>query len=85
MDLEGGADQVVDEVEFGAFEEIERHRVDQHDGPVTFDHKVVVHAGVVEGEIVLETRATAAGHRQAQHHGLRLSLEDLGDPFGCAR
>ena len=36
---------------------------------VALDDEVVVHARIVDGEIVLKARAAAAGHRQAQHRG----------------
>ena len=53
-------------------QEIQRHRIDQHLGAVAFHHQVFVQLGIVQGEIVLEARTAAAGHRHPQRGGLRL-------------
>ena len=66
VDLEGCADQPVLEIDLGAEKVDERHGIDQNGGTVAFDCKVIVHGGVGQGEIVLESRAAAAEHRQAQ-------------------
>jgi hypothetical protein len=39
--LEGGPDQVVDEIDLGAGEEPQRHGVDQHAGAALLDQQVV--------------------------------------------
>src|SRR5580698_796052 len=78
VDLEGRADQVVDIVEFGALQKIQRHRINQYYSAVAFDHEIVVVALVIQRKIILESRAAAPGHLQPQHHGCLLRLENLG-------
>src|ERR1700694_6270772 len=40
-DLERGADQIVDEIDLGAFHVAQRDRIDQHGGAVPGDHEIV--------------------------------------------
>src|SRR6185369_8783917 len=42
VDPEGGADEVVDEVDLGAGHVVERHRIDQNGGAAALDHDVIV-------------------------------------------
>ena len=84
VDLESLADQVVGKVDLRAHQEIERHRIDQHRGAVALQHQVVIHAGGVEREIVLEAGTAAAGHRQPQHGAGRLFRDDGGNALGGA-
>ena len=57
---ERGADQVVDEIDFGAGEERYRGRIDQHHRAFAGDHEVILGPGVVDIEFVLEAGAAAA-------------------------
>ena len=45
LDLEGLADQVIDEVDHGAVHVLNRHLVHHHFGPVLLDHEIVVLPG----------------------------------------
>ena len=73
QDHEAGADQLLGEVDLGAGEERQRHRVDQHPRAVLLEHEVVV-GGRVELDLVLEPRAAAALDGDAQR-----SVADLAD------
>ena len=65
VDLERGADQVVDEVDLGAGQVLQRHRIDQHGDAVAGDDDVVVGLVAVDVELVLEAGAAAAHARSA--------------------
>ena len=78
------ADQIVGEIDLRAHQEIQRHRIDQHLGPVFFHHQVFIHLGVIQGKIILESGTASARHRQPEGGGLDFRLEDLGDPLGGA-
>ncbi len=58
--------------------------IDKDGDAVALDREVVFGARIVQREIVLEARTAAARHRQPQHHGRGLGLEDFGDPPGGA-
>src|SRR6478735_2886493 len=60
VDLELGADQLVDEVDLGAANEAERDRIDHYLGPVALDHNVVRRRVLHQVEAVLEARAATA-------------------------
>src|SRR6185436_4823750 len=79
VDLERGADQVVDEVDLGAGEVLKRHRIDQHGDAVANDGDVVLGLVALDVELVLESRAAAAQHAESQHGARRLGLQDLAD------
>src|SRR5215471_16967688 len=51
--LERSADQVLDIVDLGALEQVERYRVDQHGHPVAAEGQIILLPRVVEGEVVL--------------------------------
>ena len=55
VDLERGADQVLDEIDLGACEVLQRHRIDQHGDAVADDGLIVVGLGVFDVELVIET------------------------------
>ncbi len=55
LDLERGADQVVDEVDLGTGHITDRHRVDQHHGAVARDHQIVVGSWRVPCRICTES------------------------------
>src|SRR6185312_9702144 len=59
LDLESGADQVVDEVDFRAGQILHRDRVDQHDGASALDGEIVGRARALHIELVLEAGAAA--------------------------
>src|SRR4051794_6764778 len=86
VDLERGADQVVDEVDLRPREISNRDRVDQYGRAVAVDDEVVVRPRAIHVELVLEARAAAAFHAHAQHGSRRLTAENLADaprrPFG---
>src|ERR1051326_7415943 len=67
VDSEGCADHLLDEVDLGPFQEVERNRVDQNLGIVAGNQNVVLGARFVDAEIILKTGTPAAGYRNAQH------------------
>ena len=79
VQLELGADQIVDEIELGAVQEAERDRIDDHPRAVPLDQEIVGGALRHQVEAVLETGAAAALDAHAQQRKRRLALEDLGD------
>jgi hypothetical protein len=81
LHLEGGADQVVDEVDLGTGHIIHRHTIDQHHGAVACDYDVVVAAGALDIELVLKAGTAAAFDRHAQHGAGCLAFEDFADPL----
>ncbi len=64
-DLPGdGADEVLDKVDLGAIQQVERRIVDHHLDAVALE-QVVVHLRIaVEGEAVLESGAAATGYAE---------------------
>src|SRR5260221_3756836 len=82
LDLEGGAHHVLDEIDLGAVEEVERGVVDDDLHAVALEHDIAVLARVVEAEAVLEAGAAAAGHGDAQEGagGIFLGLEKGNAP-----
>ena len=83
LDLERLAHQVVDEVELGPLQHLERDRVDDHGRPVAGGDEIVVRAGFVDVERILEARAAAALDRNPQRRAL-FPLEDGVQPPGGA-
>src|SRR5438067_1242312 len=79
VDAEGGADEVIDEVDLGAGEIAERYLVDQHPGAVAGDDDIVRRLRAVDIELVLETGAAAAFHAQPEHGAGWLAAQDLPD------
>ena len=79
-DLEGGADEIVDEIDLGTGHVHQRHRIDEHLYTVLLDDHVVLAAIGFELESVLEAGAAPAGNADAQGGFLRFLGEDLGDP-----
>src|SRR4051794_32002657 len=77
VDLERGADQVVDEVDLGAGQILQRDRIDQHRHPVADDGDVVLGLVALDVELVLKARAAAAQYAEPQHRPGRLGLENL--------
>src|SRR5437764_10892136 len=69
VDLEGGADQVVHEIELCAFEKVERHGIDKHRCAIALDDEIFVKTGVVEGGIVLKPLTPAARNPHPLHNG----------------
>ena len=84
VDAEGGADDLVGEVDFSALEEVERHRIDKDDHAVFLDRQVVVFARLRDREIVLEAGAAAAVDCDPQHGARRLLRQNRSDaPCGA--
>src|SRR5690349_17928120 len=77
LDLEGGADQVVDEVDLGACEVFERHGVDQDLRAAFRDDGVVACLCIDEVELVLKAGAAAALDGDAKKGACRLAGYDL--------
>src|SRR5205823_5899049 len=84
--LESGADHLIGEIDLGALQETKRYGIDEHLGAIASDHQIVLAAGIVEAEIILESRAAAARYSHAQHGMRGIFPEDLEDapcrPFG---
>ena len=81
LDLEGLADQVVDEVDLRAAHIVERHGVDQHLGAVAGKHDVVRRGRLLNQVVaILEAGAAAAFDADAERGSGRLRGQDLGDP-----
>src|ERR1051326_8863917 len=59
-DLERGADQIIDERNFRAFQVAQRDRIDQDFGALARDHEVVGSLALLHVEAVLEPGAAAA-------------------------
>jgi hypothetical protein len=78
------AHEVVDEVELGAPYHFERDGVDDHDRTVAGGDEVVLGAGLLDVEGVLEARAAAALDRDAQRRAF-FALKDGVQPSGGAR
>src|SRR3569833_3525258 len=57
VDAEGGAHQVVDEIDLRASQERHRSRIAQHHGRVALDHQVVLGLGALNVELVKEAGA----------------------------
>src|SRR5580704_1567949 len=73
-DLERGAHQILDEIDLGAIQQIERNVVDDDGDPVALEHPIVGVRLVIEAQSVLEARAAAARDRDAQIGGADLLL-----------
>ena len=84
VDLEGLPDQVVDEVDPRAAQEIQRHRIDEHHRAFLLDHQVFRLALLGDIESVLETGAAAAIDRDAERRARRLLGKNGGDAAGGA-
>src|SRR5262245_20337561 len=80
VDAKRGADQIVDKVEFRSREERLGCRVDQNHRIVALDDEVVIGPRVVDIELVLKARATAALDRNPQHRTGAFAFEDLPNP-----
>jgi hypothetical protein len=78
-DLEGLANDVIDEVDLGAVHIGQRDLVDQHRRAVLLDHEIVLGAGCVEIEAILETGTPAARNRDTQGRAARFLRKDAGD------
>ena len=82
VDLEGGADQLVDIVDLRTVQEGQGGFVDHDFRAVTLDQLIVfAHIGI-EGECVGEAGAAAAFHAHAQQRSRRLAGEDGVDLSG---
>jgi hypothetical protein len=80
LDDELGAFEVVLVIDLCADQVLVAHRVDQQGDAVLYHRGVIVVHDLVEGEAVLEARATAALHEDAQFQvGIALFLDQLGD------
>src|SRR6185437_3154662 len=79
---EVAAHQLVGEIELGAGEQVEAHRIDQHGGAGALDHQVIRLLRPVELEAVLEAAATAGQDGDAQRLRLPLGGDDFGDAGG---
>src|SRR5688572_32992929 len=78
-DLERGADQVLDEIDLRARQQVERGLVDHQLHAVAGEYVVVNLGVVVEREAVLEARAPAARDAEAQHQaGVAFSRDQAG-------
>ena len=60
FDLEGLADEVVDEIDDGPVHVLERHLVDQNGSAVTLDDDIVLGLALLHVEGILEPGATSA-------------------------
>src|SRR5688572_23407638 len=78
VQLELGADQIVDEIELGPLQESERDRIDHHARAVALDKKIAGCALRHQVETVLETRTAAPLDAHAKQRRRRLAFEDLG-------
>src|SRR6516164_2391326 len=76
---ERGADQVIDEIDLGPGQKRHRCRVDQHDGTVAGDYKVVYGPIMFDVEFILEAGAAAALDADPQHGAVALLLEDFAN------
>src|ERR1700733_480779 len=76
VDLEGRANEIVDEIDFGAGHVIERNRVDQHHHAAAFDDDVVVGFAALGVEFVLVTRSSAAIDADRYHVIWRFPAKD---------
>src|SRR5437763_6717628 len=74
LDLERGAHQILDEVDLGAVQEIERHVIDDDLNPVALEDEIIGVSLLVEGESVLKTGTAAARDRNAQEGAFGLLL-----------
>ena len=83
LTLKSRTDQIVDEVDLGTGNVVERDGVDQHRGAGALDDDIVVRFGPVGIEFVLEARATAAGNADTQH-GTRGFLTENSSPIRSA-
>ncbi len=81
---ERGADEIVDEIDLGAREVVERDLVDQHGGAVAGDDGVVISLRVLHVEPVLETGAAAALDAHPQHAAGLFLAQDRADLAGRA-
>ena len=79
VELELGADQVVDEIELRALHEAERDGIDHHARAVALDEEIVGRRLRDDVEAVLEARAAAALDADAKQRRRRLAAEKLGD------
>src|ERR687885_394073 len=73
-DLERGAHQILDEVDLGAVQEVERHIVDDDRDPAALEYVVVRVLRIVEAKPVLKPGTAAARHCDAQKGVRRLFL-----------
>src|SRR3984957_18763127 len=76
LDSERLAHQIVDEIEFGAFQHFKRNRIDQQGRAIAGHRHVVLGAAPFDVECILEARAAAALDRDAQSRA-GLALENL--------
>jgi hypothetical protein len=58
--LKRGAHEILDEIDFGAVQQAERHIVDNDGDTVSLEHKIIRVPLLVESKAVLEPRASAA-------------------------
>src|SRR5262245_2002633 len=79
---EGGADQVVDEIDFRSRQERHGSGINQHHRAFAGDHEVILGLGMVDVEFVLEAGAAAALDADAQHGAVAFALEDFADAAG---
>src|SRR6266852_4682222 len=79
-----GAAGLGDSTPLAAPHELQRGAVDRARGAVTLDHQVVVVALVLEREVVLEARTTAAQDGHPHHDGLGFLGGQEGDALGGA-
>jgi|SRR5262245_55410979 len=84
VDFEGGANEIVDKVDLGAGEILQRNGVNQYARTCTLDHEIVRFGGGNEVKLVGEAGTAAALHAHAQEGGTRLPRGDLGDALGRA-
>jgi hypothetical protein len=66
VDLERSPHQILDEVDLGTVQQAERDIIDDDGDAVSLEHKIIRVPLVVEGEAVLEPRASAAGDGDPQ-------------------
>lgn len=77
--------QIVLVVDLGAHQVLVAHRVDQQLDAVLAHGGVIFVDDFIEGETVLETRATTTLHEHAQFQvGIAFFLDQLGHLGGCA-
>src|SRR5579871_4452353 len=81
LDLEGLADQVIDEVDLGPADIGKGDRIDQNRGAVALDDEIVLRTRLVEVEAILEPRAAAAGDADAKSRAAGLAGQDPRDPL----
>lgn len=76
------ANQIIDEIDFGAGQERHRGRIDQHHGAVARNNQIVLGLRPLHVELVLKAGAAAALDADPKHGAIALDLEDFPNAAG---